>query len=241
MTNLYPLALLPQVTISDGKAQLPLTPGTQPEYADPRKAINAWAQQGAHWVHVVDLDAAAGNTSNFSHIAQAHAVHVQLQAGIVDEKTYEAAQHAKASRLVIEPTDLNWTQNVLGRNANHVAVLMDIRASNTFDLRPTLDEAGCKRYLISDSESHHSRWRRGDRHLLKEFCDETHAAVMADGNIQRLEDLHELHEFVPDGLDGIIINQPLYNGGFMYSEAVAAGANRFDMFYWGPPDPSSPL
>ena len=37
--SLYPLALLPQVTISQGKAQLPLTPGTDPEYASPDAVI----------------------------------------------------------------------------------------------------------------------------------------------------------------------------------------------------------
>jgi hypothetical protein len=42
---------------------------------------------------------------------------------------------------------------------------------------------------------------------------------------------------VGEGLDGIILNQPLYDGSFMYAEAVAAGADRFDMFFWGPPQP----
>ena len=78
---------------------------------------------------------------------------------------------------------------------------------------------------------------RPDRHLLKEFCEQTDSRVVADGGIAHLDDLHELHELVPDGLDGIILNAPLYNGAFMYAEAVAAGANRFDMFFWGPPQP----
>jgi hypothetical protein len=41
---------------------------------------------------------------------------------------------------------------------------------------------------------------------------------------------------VPHGLDGIIIDDALYDGSFAYSEAMAAGADRFDMFYWGPPE-----
>jgi hypothetical protein len=36
-------------------------------------------------------------------------------------------------------------------------------------------------------------------------------------------------------LDGIILDEALYDGAFTYTEAVAAGADRFDMFYWGPP------
>jgi phosphoribosylformimino-5-aminoimidazole carboxamide ribonucleotide (ProFAR) isomerase len=41
---------------------------------------------------------------------------------------------------------------------------------------------------------------------------------------------------VPHGLDGIVIGDALYDGAFAYSEALAAGADRFDMFYWGPPE-----
>lgn len=239
MTTLYPLALIPQVTISEGRAQLPLSPGSDAEYAGPTEAINAWAEQGASWVHVVDLDAQAGNTGNYSAIAKAHRVHVQLSAGVTDEKSFEAARHAKPSRIIVDPTDLTWTQNALGHHADLIAVALDIRQPAVFDLRPTLDDAGCKRYVVRDIAGHHHRWRHDDRHLLKEFCDATSSAVVADGNIAHLDDLHELHELVPDGLDGIILGDPLYDGRFTYAEAEAAGADRFDMFFWGPPDPSS--
>ena len=47
----------------------------------------------------------------------------------------------------------------------------------------------------------------------------------------------DLKAVVRPGLDGIILNEPLYDGSFMYAEAVAAGADRFDMFFWGPPQP----
>ena len=50
--TLYPLALLPQVTVTEGTAQLPFVPGTEPEYGTPEQAIAAWAEQGAAWVHV---------------------------------------------------------------------------------------------------------------------------------------------------------------------------------------------
>ena len=32
-----------------------------------------------------------------------------------------------------------------------------------------------------------------------------------------------------------LIGDALYDGAFTFSEAMAAGADRFDMFYWGPP------
>ncbi len=236
--SMYPLALLPQVTISGGRAQFPFVPGTQAEYGSPDAVIAAWAEQGAAWVHVVDQDAAAGDTGNYAALAKATAAHVQLAAGIATEQALEAAAAARASRIVIEPTDLTWTQNALGIHKDRLAVSLDIRAANVFDLRPTLDDAGCTRYVVRDVATHH-HWRHEDRHLLQEFCQQTDSRVVANGGISHLEDLHTLHEIVPDGLDGIILNKPLYDGSFMYAEAVAAGADRFDMFFWGPPDPNS--
>ena len=69
--TLYPLALLPQVTITDGLAQLPFVPGTEAEYGTPEKAIAAWAEQGVvpvdrrvkryprqSWIETVKVDAA---------------------------------------------------------------------------------------------------------------------------------------------------------------------------------------
>jgi len=229
--SLYPLALLPQVTVSEGRAQLPFVPGTQAEYGTPEQAIAAWAEQGAAWVHVEDND--PGDT-NYASIARATGAHVQLASGIRDEPSLQAALAASPSRIVIEPTDLIWAQNALGTHGDLLAAGLDVRTPGVIDIAVTLDQAGCKRHVVRDVVTHHT-WRHEDRHLLKEFCDGTSSKVIAVGGVRNLDDLHELHELVPDGLDGIVLDAPLYNGSFMYAEAVAAGADRFDMFFWGPP------
>lgn len=222
--NLYPLALLPQVTVSSGQAQLPFVPGSPAEYGTPEQAIAAWVEQGASWVHVVDQDPGA---TNYASIARGTGAHVQLASAIGSEPELQAALHAQPSRIVIEPTDLIWTQNALAAHGQLLAVALDLDHPGALDVRATLDQAGCTRYVV----------RAGHRHLLKHFCDQTTSAVVADVRVRNLDDLHELHELVPDGLDGIILDEPLYDGAFMYAEAVAAGADRFDMFFWGPPQP----
>lgn len=234
--TLYPLALLPQVTVSKGQAQFPLSPGSPPEQGSVEQVVRAFVEQGASWVHVADRNAAEGTGDNYTAIARAGGAHVQLSAHIQDEAGLQAALKAQPSRIVIEPTDLTWTQNALGRHGDLLAVGLDIRKPDVFDVRVTLDQAGCTRYVVRDMAGHHL-WRHGDRHLLQEFCEQTDSHVIASGGIGHLDDLHELHELVPEGLDGIVLNTPLYNGTFTYAEAVAAGADRFDMFFWGPPQP----
>jgi phosphoribosylformimino-5-aminoimidazole carboxamide ribonucleotide (ProFAR) isomerase len=238
MTTLFPLALLPQVTISRGRAQFPLSPGSTPEYGSPEEVITAFVEQGAAWVHVVDTDAQSGDTGNYAALAKATGAHVQLAAGVADEQALQAALAAKPSRIVVDPADLTWVQNALATHGDLLAVGLDLSAGNAFALRPTLDEAGCTRYVVHDGAVH-QHWRHGDRHLLAEFCEQTDSKVMTSGGVSMLDDLHELHELVPRGLDGIILDRPLYDGSFLYAEAVAAGADRFDMFFWGPPDATS--
>ena len=60
------LVLLPAVDVADGKA-VRLTQGeagTETNYGDPVDAAADWADQGAEWIHLVDLDAAFGRGNN---------------------------------------------------------------------------------------------------------------------------------------------------------------------------------
>jgi phosphoribosyl isomerase A len=66
MTDQPRLELLPAVDISQGRAvQLVQgVAGSGGEFGDPWEAAKAWQDQGAEWIHLVDLDAAFGRGSN---------------------------------------------------------------------------------------------------------------------------------------------------------------------------------
>lgn len=230
----HPLALLPVVTISGGQARLaPAGYGASPGLGTPAHAIASWVGQGAAWIHVEDADAIAGTGHNRGHIV-ASGAHLQYGAGVHDDASLAAALATGASRIVIDASDPAWAAAAVRAHGERVAVGLDVRAEGVLDAVRALEAAGCRRFVVTDrAEAHH--WHHGDRHLLAELCDATNVPVMARGGIAHLGDLHGLHELVPHGLDGIIIDDALYDGAFTYTEAVAAGADRFDMFYWGPP------
>lgn len=230
----YPLALLPVVTIVEGRARLaPKGYGAATETGSVAQAISSWVHQGAAWIHVVDQDAIDGRPANHQHIA-AGGAHLQYAGAVHDEAALAAALATGASRVVIDATDLDWACEAIGLHGDRVAVGLDIREPGFFDTAGRLELAGCRRFVISDkAQAHH--WKHGDRHLLAEFCTSAKRPVMAKGGVSHLGDLHALHELVPNGLDGIILDDALYDGAFTYAEAVAAGADRFDMFFWGPP------
>ena len=232
----YPLALLPVVTISGGRARLaPHGYGASTEDGTPAQAISSWVNQGVAWIHVVDQDVVDGRTPNHQHMVRS-AAHLQYSGAVADDASLAAALATGASRVVIESMDAEWAAAAVAANGDRVAVALDIRQPGILDLSSHLERSGCRRFVVTDhAESHH--WKHGDRHLLQEFCSLTNVPVMARGGVSHLGDLHALHELVPQGLDGIILDDALYDGAFTYTEAVAAGADRFDMFYWGPPQP----
>ncbi len=232
----YPLALLPVVTISKGQARLaPPAYGVSTEVGTPARAISSWVNQGAAWIHVSDQDSIDGHATNHHHIVSSGA-HLQYSGVVHNDSTLADALATGASRVVIDAADLDWASSAVGAHGDRVAVGLDIRQADVFDIASHLERAGCRRFVVTDkAESHH--WKHGDRHLLEEFCSSTNSPVMARGGISHLNDLHALHELVPRGLDGIILDDALYEGAFTFTEAVAAGADRFDMFYWGPPQP----
>lgn len=230
----YPLALLPVVTISGGRARIaPKGYGESVETGSVAQAISSWVHQGAAWVHVVDQDALDGKEPNHHHIVSGGA-HLQYSGVVRDESSLALALATGASRIVIDASDLEWATIAVGVYGERVAVGLDIRQPEVSDIAGQLERAGCSRFVVTDhAQAHH--WKHGDRHLLADFCSRTNRPVMARGGIGHLGDLHALHELVPNGLDGIVLDDALYDGAFTYSEAVAAGADRFDMFFWGPP------
>lgn len=230
-----PLALLPAVTVSNGHAQLPPAGyGESPGTGTLAQAVAAWVRQGAAWVHVVDQDAVDGSGDNRRHIVRSGA-HLQLAGGISDDASLHAALHTGASRVVIESSDLEWAARAVASRDERIAVAIDVRQPDAADAVGHLQHAGASRFVVTDTAPQH-HWRHEDRHLLAELLERTSRPVMARGGIAHLSDLHGLHELVPHGIDGIIVDHALYDGGFTYAEAVTASADRFDLFYWGPPE-----
>ena len=72
MTEAPRLELLPAVDVAGGRAvQLQQgVAGSGWEFGDPIEAALAWQQQGAEWLHLVDLDAAFGRGSNAELLAE---------------------------------------------------------------------------------------------------------------------------------------------------------------------------
>jgi len=234
------LVLLPAVDVADGKA-VRLTQGeagSETSYGDPVDAAAEWADQGAEWIHLVDLDAAFGRGDNRGLlkkvIRQVRGVNVELSGGIRDDASLESALEIGAKRINLGTAALEnpeWAANVIGQYGEAIAVGLDVRGTtlaargwtqdggDLWNVLARLEEAGCARYVVTDVTKD-GTLRGPNLDLLREVMERTSRPVVASGGISNLDDIAALRELVPLGLEGAIIGKALYAGAFTLPEAL---------------------
>jgi 1-(5-phosphoribosyl)-5-[(5-phosphoribosylamino)methylideneamino] imidazole-4-carboxamide isomerase/N-(5'phosphoribosyl)anthranilate isomerase len=234
------LVLLPAVDVAGGKA-VRLTQGeagTETNYGDPMDAALDWANQGAEWIHLVDLDAAFGRGNNTSVlkkvIRQLRGVNVELSGGIRDDKSLEAALATGVKRINLGTAALEnpeWAASVIAQYGDAIAVGLDVRGTtlaargwtqeggDLWQVLDRLEEAGCTRYVVTDVTKD-GTLKGPNLQLLRDVMDRTRRPVIASGGVASLDDIAALRELVPHGLEGAIVGKALYAGAFTLAEAL---------------------
>jgi phosphoribosyl isomerase A len=237
------LILLPAVDVAGGQA-VRLTQGaagTETSYGDPVDAANEWVEQGAEWIHLVDLDAAFGRGDNRDLLQRVVAntpshVNIELSGGIRDDASLEAALTAGARRVNLGTAaleDPEWAARVIGEHGDKIAVGLDVRGTtlaargwtreggDLWEVLARLDDAGCARYVVTDVNKD-GMLNGPNVDLLKQVCARTDKPVIASGGVSTIQDLIELRALVSLGVEGAIVGKALYAGAFTLREALAA-------------------
>jgi len=252
--NLPPavLELLPAVDVADGQAVRLVqgAAGSETSYGDPLEAALAWQEQGAEWIHLVDLDAAFGRGSNAALLAEVVGrmdIQVEMSGGIRDDESLRAALATGCTRVNIGTAALEnpeWCAQVIAEFGDRVAVGLDVRGTTLaargwteeggelFDVLARLDSEGCARYVVTDVAKD-GTLTGPNLELLRRVCDATDRPVVASGGVGSLADLHAIATLVPEGVEGAIIGKALYAGAFTLPEALAAVAPRVEA--WNSP------
>ncbi len=240
------LVLLPAVDVADGKA-VRLTQGeagSETSYGDPIDAAHEWADQGAEWIHLVDLDAAFGRGNNQAVIRKVikntpRRVNIELSGGIRDDASLEAALATGAKRINLGTAALEnpeWAAHVIAEFGEAIAVGLDVRGTtlaargwtqeggDLWTVMDRLEEAGCARYVVTDVTKD-GTLKGPNLELLSQVMARTERPVIASGGIANLDDISDLRELVPQGLEGAIVGKALYAKAFTLRQAldVASG------------------
>ncbi len=234
-----PLQLLPAVDVVNGQAVRLLQgeAGSEKSYGDPAEAAANWADQGATWIHLVDLDAAFGRGSNhelLARIVRDVNVRVELTGGIRDDASLRRALDAGAARVNIGTAALEnpeWTSRVIAEFGDRVAVGLDVRGDtlaghgwtkdggNLWEVLDRLEADGCSRYVLTDVTKD-GTLAGPNVELLRKVAAYAKAPVVASGGISSLDDLRQLRELVAEGVDQAIVGKALYEGAFTLAEAI---------------------
>ena len=235
------LILLPAVDVAGGKA-VRLTQGeagTETSYGDPVDAAHEWVNQGAEWIHLVDLDAAFGRGNNHAVIKKVikntpRSVNIELSGGIRDDKTLEAALSTGAKRINLGTAALEnpeWAAHVIAEYGEAIAVGLDVRGTtlaargwtqeggDLWMVMDRLEAAGCCRYVLTDVTKD-GTLKGPNLELLRQVAERTNRPVIASGGVATLDDIAALRELVPMGIEGAIVGKALYAKAFTLAEAL---------------------
>ncbi|GIF11949.1 bifunctional 1-(5-phosphoribosyl)-5-((5-phosphoribosylamino)methylideneamino)imidazole-4-carboxamide isomerase/phosphoribosylanthranilate isomerase PriA [Actinoplanes teichomyceticus] len=235
------LQLLPAVDVADGQAVRLVqgAAGSETAYGDPLEAALAWQNDGAEWIHLVDLDAAFGRGSNADLLARVVAqldVKVELSGGIRDDESLTRALATGAQRVNIGTAaleDPQWCDRICGEYGDRVAIGLDVRGrtlsargwtrdgGDLYEVLARLDKAGASRYVVTDITKD-GTMRGPNLDLLREVCAATDRPVIASGGVSTLDDLRALATLEPIGVEGVIAGKALYAGAFTVREALEA-------------------
>jgi phosphoribosylanthranilate isomerase len=233
------LELLPAVDVANGQAVRLVQgeAGTETDYGDPLAAAMTWQEQGAEWIHLVDLDAAFGRGSNAQLLARVVGeldVDVEMSGGIRDDASLAAALATGCRRVNIGTAALEqpeWCARVIAENGDRVAIGLDVRGTTLaargwtqeggelFETLARLDAEGCARYVVTDVRRD-GTLTGPNLQLLTDVCAATDRPVVASGGVSVLDDLRAIAAI--DGVEGAIVGKALYAGAFTLPEALAA-------------------
>jgi 1-(5-phosphoribosyl)-5-[(5-phosphoribosylamino)methylideneamino] imidazole-4-carboxamide isomerase/N-(5'phosphoribosyl)anthranilate isomerase len=241
-----PLVLLPAVDVAGGQA-VRLTQGaagTETSYGDPVDAANEWVEQGAEWIHLVDLDAAFGRGNNYELIENVikntpSTVQIELSGGIRDDASLDAALATGASRVNLGTAaleDPDWAAEVIRRFGEQIAVGLDVRGTtlaargwtkdggDLWEVLERLERAGCARYVVTDVAKD-GMLNGPNLELLQRVMERTGKPVIASGGVSTLDDIAALRTLVPLGLEGAIVGKALYTKAFTLSAALEVASD----------------
>jgi phosphoribosylformimino-5-aminoimidazole carboxamide ribotide isomerase len=236
--------LYPAIDIRGGQAVRLLQGDYERETAydaDPADAAKRWADEGAEFLHVVDLDGAkAGEPRNLDaveRIAAAVDCPIQVGGGLRDPQSVRAILAAGADRVVIGTAalrDPEFLDAMIEAHGHRIVVSVDARAGKVA-LRgwteasgegvvtavAALGERGVSRFLCTAIEVD-GTMEGPAIDQLNEIASATQARVIASGGVGNLSHLESLAQLSPANLEGAIVGRALYERKFTVAEAVAA-------------------
>jgi phosphoribosylformimino-5-aminoimidazole carboxamide ribotide isomerase len=243
------MIVLPAIDILGGRA-VRLAQG---DYArvtvyneDPVAQAREFADAGAEWIHVVDLDGARSgepvNIALIERIVREVGLPVQTGGGIRTLETMEQLVGAGVSRLVLGTklaTDRDFVREAVERFGDAVTAGIDARDGRVAvegwreglelpadELVAELRDLGI-RHLVYTDISRDGMQTGVNVDAYEQIAETAGFPVIASGGITNLDDFRALGALGPDAVEGAITGRALYEGAFKLKHAIRAARGEY--------------
>ena len=206
--------------------------------ADPTAQAQEFQQQGAEWLHLVDLNGAfAGTPINEDAVAQlvrAVSLPVQLGGGVRDRETIDLWLERGIRRVVLGTAaarDPELVRSAAKAHPGRVAVGIDARGGKVavegwaetteltaLDLAKRYEDAGVAAIIFTDIDLD-GAMQGPNVEATAEMAEATSIPVIASGGVSSMDDLRALKASGAP-LDGVISGRAVYDGKIAVAEAV---------------------
>ncbi|MDI6711885.1 MAG: 1-(5-phosphoribosyl)-5-[(5-phosphoribosylamino)methylideneamino]imidazole-4-carboxamide isomerase [Anaerosomatales bacterium] len=237
------MIVFPAIDILDGKA-VRLRQGRLDAVTvyndDPVDQAKRWIDQGAEWLHVVDLDGAVlGEPKNLDIVERIAALGtpVQFGGGLRSMEALDRVARAGVKRMVLGTTLITqpaFVAEACERYGSAIVAGIDARDGKVaiqgwrqgteygvLDLIADLELLGVKRLAYTDiaKDGMQSGVNYG---AYRALVGQTLLPITASGGVSSLDDIRDLYALGPQ-IEGVIIGRALYEGALDLAAAVRAG------------------
>ncbi|TWM33137.1 Phosphoribosyl isomerase A [Bacillus paralicheniformis] len=205
----------------------------------PLDMASRFAEAGADWIHLVDLDGAReGKKVNDSHvisIADELNVKVQIGGGIRTEKDVYDYLSQGVERVILGSSAVSnpeFVKNMLKAYGRHIAIGLDARdgfvstegwletsSVRAEELGRELANEGAEVFIFTDIATD-GMLSGPNISSTVELARATGKQVIASGGVSSLADLEALASRTAEGVSGAIVGKALYTNQFTVAEAL---------------------
>jgi phosphoribosylformimino-5-aminoimidazole carboxamide ribotide isomerase len=210
-------------------------------FEEPVAAAKHWLNEGASFLHIVDLNGAVEgrpvHSKEVAAICQQAGLSVQLGGGLRSVQAVEAAFDLGVSRVVIGTAaydNAEFLRALCKKFPGKIVVGIDARqgkvavkgwqettAMDAVELAKRCEQDGAARIIYTDISRDGTRDGVNLAETLK-IAQAVKIPIIASGGVATLDDIRRLRPLEKDGVEGVIVGKALYAVAFSFRDALMA-------------------
>jgi phosphoribosylformimino-5-aminoimidazole carboxamide ribotide isomerase len=236
------MLIIPAIDLKDGRCVRLFQGDMDKEtvyFENPVEAARHWVDEGATFLHIVDLNGAVEgrpvHTNEIAAICKQTGLTVELGGGLRSLGAVETALNLGVSRVVIGTaayTKAEFLQTLCKRFPGKIVVGIDARqgkvavkgwkettSMDAVELAKRCEQDGASRIIYTDISRDGTRQGVNVEETLK-IARSVKIPIIASGGVATLDDIRQLIPLEKQGVEGVIVGRALYARAFGLRDAM---------------------